>query len=1073
MNELPPPSDNHNTNTVANKEVVVPKPNNEEDLNSSQDLGWSQTLGQTTNSLGSFSVYEMTIDGEDGMTSTGSRGGMYAEEWETQFLEPKQSVQETLRKQERKRKAAQRRRKQHTSGKTQRAADEARDSNLIKPKKQRSLLRRRTTPQKGIDHHHHPQKQQQQLQQQQQQQQQSRSSHGNNSLAKNTSNNNRHDTYTVDTSNTRNTTDDGNDRLKQPEDDEIWTEARRRAQRLLSGKTSTEEITVEQKKEQNEATIFDLTRVDEQEASSVNKTIKIPKGEALYGLPSVSQIGKSYAKSFDSKGKAEKTDAFRKQNAAAQRAIDSEVVVGREEGSENLLKEIDVIKYICLRERLKGNLVAVSRQLKNLCHNIVKKRRGVNRTVDSGMVYQVGKQQEIVVTLIHELQRASIAVVTAITRWRESVHKSQRERSGPSGERVTTFRWKGANYLLTMQKDLRFLSRKRDDRLNKKRAPKRQPNNRGLLSGEMGGVITTSEPGSESEATMSEKFVDPVAYWLGFEPEKHPFLIPPENLNVQDVLHSERNYITELGAEQLKNEQETRAVALRAAHMARISGVKISIHQQKKTESNQIETSESLEMERVGTASTTISMMSQTSDEPGSGNASAREEDSKILTEQSVGDAHPGTIDEDSEEIEKELVVDEPSIPWTFWVQDLYHSEQLAKILPEKSKRLHHAALEILAKERSIEKQWRNEKEIRSSPDLGYDPITRIADQGGIDMLLTSVMETKAEDTEVVSRLRNRQQTRNLRKADATMRPSHPDRVDSGTTIALGVSTRRIRNTAERAIEDSRPHVLLTSPDPSITKMQGAIMIGELPMNRVRRQNAIVNHAAALIQAVCRGILARAPNGPIEQKKVMREKRKIFAATGLQSLIRGRIARIEVEEIRFNMPTMEPNVAATMIQGMVRTFFARKSMEIERVYLKTVLTQAAAEGKEARDLKEEKERKQKEAAAAKKKQVDDRIERLKAEQKAEQKAKRTRNRKKPVILMTEDGVQEVNEVNEVKEDLANGFVERKRAEIESARSLEPSFRQKELEEGKEEQLKKIEEEDLLAQVFDETKSQKK
>ena len=140
MNELPPPSDNHNTNTVANKEVVVPKPNNEEDLNSSQDLGWSQTLGQTTNSLGSFSVYEMAIDGEDGMTSTGSRGGMYAEEWETQFLEPKQSVQETLRKQERKRKAAQRRRKQHTSSKTQRAADEARDSNLIKPKKQRSKV---------------------------------------------------------------------------------------------------------------------------------------------------------------------------------------------------------------------------------------------------------------------------------------------------------------------------------------------------------------------------------------------------------------------------------------------------------------------------------------------------------------------------------------------------------------------------------------------------------------------------------------------------------------------------------------------------------------------------------------------------------------------------------------------------------------------------------------------------------------------------------------------------------------------------------------------------------------------
>ena len=986
----------------------------------------SQSLGNTK-SLGSFSVYEMTIENEEEPT-----GGLYAEEWETQFLHPRTTMQDNLRAQERKRKKNRRTGKQRALAKAVRQKDTTPTSNFIQPQKQRSLVRKRATSPGG----------------------QAATNNNNN-------NNNSGTTQTGSMYGTHRTNDQQQEQAQpqaqqQPED-EIWVEAKRRAERLLAGKTARETPNGKDNPtngagEAAESNIFDLTRVNHQKASSTTNGVtdkhgktKIPKGEALYGVPSVSQIGKSYAKSFDSKSKAEKTAAFKHQNAAKQRAIDSEVVVGREEGSENLLKEIDVIKYICLRERLKGNLVAVTRQLKQVCHSIVKKRRGVNRPVDSGMVYQVGKQQEIVVTLIHELQRASIAVVTAITRWRESVHKSQRERSGPDGARVTTFRWKGANYLLTMQKDLRFLSRNRDERLNRRRA-KKVPANRGVLSGGIGGaingngnggaitggVITTSEPGSESEATLAEKFVNPVAYWLGFEPEQHPFLVPPPNINVLDALQQERVEIELLAATQLKNEQENRANALRAAHMARISGVRMvtplkSTPVDPHIEANQ--PNQAVPRTNVSTADSTMSITS---------NDMLEEEESMLVEEPSIaevaatGTHQPGQAKEggarneggegEEGDEEAEPVVEEAAVPWTFWVVDLYHTEQpLAKPLPDKSHALHGAALQVLREERDVEHQWRNMEQERASPDSGYDPVARIADQGGIDLLLHGVMETKLmEDTEVVSRLRNRQQNRNLRKADATMRPSHPDHVDAGATVALGVSTHRIRNTAERAIEDSRPHVLPVSPGAPNTKLQGSVLIGELPMNRVRRQNAIVRRAAALIQAMCRGVLARSPTGPIEQKRVLKEQRKTFAATGLQSLIRGRIARQEVEELRFNQPSMEPNVAATMIQGMVRTFFARKSMEIESLYLKTVLIKAAAEGKEARDAVAQQEAEQQAKIAAKQHAKEAKL--------AQEQALRVKGRRKrkPVLVFSEEEVVE----------RPFTFVEKKRAEVEEARAEE-------------------------------------
>jgi predicted nucleic acid-binding protein len=980
---------------AANKDVVVPTAI-DETVETSGSALWSQSLAQGSggvdgSTVGSFSVYEMTIEDEAGA----DHRAVYEEEWETQFLQPKTTVQDKLREQERKRKEARRRRRQRAVKQaTQEEKEERFVPKVIKPKRQRFLIKKRaysppTSANPNISGHNRttalPESDEQELL--------------------------------------------PNREAPKPED-EIWNEAKRRAERLLSGKalhvTPTQELDADIGGGDNDkdTNIFDLTRVENQKASTSNQnaTTRIPRGEALYGMPSVSQIGKQYAKAFDSKGKAEKTAAFKNQNAAKQRAIDSEVVVGREEGSENLLKEIDVIKYICLRERLKGNLVAVTRQITNKCHAVVKKRRGVNRAVDSGMLYQVRKQQEIVATLIHELQRASIAVVTSITRWRESVYESQRQRSGPNGTRVTTFRWKGANYLLMMQKDLRFLSRARDERLNKRRAPKRPPANRGLLSGGIGGgIITKSEPGSESEYTLAEKFVNPVAYWLGFEPEEHPLLVPPSGLNVLEALQHERMEIEALAAKQLKHEQEERANALRAAHMARISGVRVATPQEKpQGEELKVKEEEQNALPRTN-VSTSGSMMSVTSDEMLEENSTVVEEaniDDVTASSSKVEDGGGG--DNDGEE---EVAVDEPSIPWTFWVVDMYPSEPLAKVLPEKSHRLYHAALEVLRNERGVEKQWRNLKEAQETPDSGYDPVARIADQGGIDFLLTGVTETKLmEDTGVVSRLRNRQQNRNLRKADATMRPSHPDHVDAGVTVALGVSTNRIRNTAERAIEDSRPHVLPASPGAPNSKLLGTILIGELPMNTVRRQNAILNHAASLIQAMCRGVLDRAPNGPIEKKIALRKERQEFAATGLQSLIRGRIARQEVEEIRFNLPSMEPNVAATMIQGMVRTYFARKSMEIERVYLKTVLMQAAADGKEARDAAAAKEAATKAATAA----TDAAKQQLAEDTKAAK--SKSRRRRKPVLIFSGE--------QEVPIERPSSFVEKKRAEVEEAREKE-------------------------------------
>ena len=117
---------------------------------------------------------------------------------------------------------------------------------------------------------------------------------------------------------------------------------------------------------------------------------------------------------------------------------------------------------------------------------------------------------------------------------------------------------------------------------------------------------------------------------------------------------------------------------------------------------------------------------------------------------------------------------------------------------------------------------------------------------------------------------------------------------------------------------------------------------------------------------------------------------------------------------------MEPNVAATMIQGMVRTFFARKSMEIESLYLKTVLIKAAAEGKEARDAAAQQEAEQQAKFAAKQRAKEDKL----AQEKAQH--VKGRRKRKPVLVFSEEEVVE----------RPFTFVEKKRAEVEEARAEE-------------------------------------
>ena len=739
------------------------------------------------------------------------------------------------------------------------------------------------------------------------------------------------------------------------ESDKIWEEAQRRAERMISGVDNRFD---------EAGDIFDLTRVGgesgavpsvsnpnndvgtpQKVASSSSSTgllTLIPTGEALYGLPSVSRIGKSYAKSFDSKGKAEKTDAFRKLHAAAQRTVEREVVVGREGGTENLLREIDAVKYICLRERLLGNLVAVCRQTRILCHSIVTKRGGVNRPVDAGLLHQVGTQQDIMRTLVRELQRASIAVVTAISRWRQSVTVAQQKRSGPNGVRTTTFRWKGGNYLLTMQKDLRFLSRHRADRMYMKRHgnSNRQGKGRGILSGNIGGEISANVM-TEGEAMLAEKLVDPIGYWLGFEPRDHPLLIPPEDLDVARALRHEREQISELAAQKLKSEAEARANALRAAHMARMGGIVDVVAIVDKDENGN-----GAEMEEVVLAG-------KEDEEP-----EDDEEEESILEESNEnaqdqkkvsGEANGSSKeDKDNSDTESEpQPPEEPPVPWTFWIADMAPKTNLASSLPKKAVTLHSAALQVLAEEAAIEARWKEERRQRDDPDEEkYDPVVRIAEHGGVDMLLSEI--TSSQDAEVsasvADELRRRQQQRNLRVSlwPRGSAPRDRDSIDAGVCPALDASRDRVQSTVERAIEDSRPRVA-KGPSASIHegrnfggRLQGSLLVGELPLNIIKRQCALLDRAASTIQAMIRGYLARKPGGRVDMLREARLRSEIGAATGLQSIIRGYLARNLVEDIRFNMPAMDKNVAATIIQCMARCFFARRSVDIERTYLETM-----------------------------------------------------------------------------------------------------------------------------------------
>ena len=109
--------------------------------------------------------------------------------------------------------------------------------------------------------------------------------------------------------------------------------------------------------------------------------------------------------------------------------------------------EIDVIKYICMRESLVSRLKAVGKVLRKASKELLMSRMSTAEPLKPDLVDKVRTNQKLFKRLLVDLRKVSVAVVEAICEWRRVI--AEEENSKDKSEYTTvTFMWQGYNYLM-------------------------------------------------------------------------------------------------------------------------------------------------------------------------------------------------------------------------------------------------------------------------------------------------------------------------------------------------------------------------------------------------------------------------------------------------------------------------------------------------------------------------------------------------------------------------------------------------------------------------------------------------
>ena len=245
-----------------------------------------------------------------------------------------------------------------------------------------------------------------------------------------------------------------------------WSSFQRRAESLLLGEYNNKKGGI------NEGgTIFDLTRINDKGKRNIDGGSQLETNmdnlnqQAFFDeeledimkppppLGSLSRMGR---------GMSHKKWSGKSNKKNINKSLDQikNVKVGRKGGTAAKIREMDVVKFICLRESLVARLKAVTRSLRTTALKLRMSRIKEGDTLNAKMQSNLASQQKLFQELVSSLRKASVAVVESIQEWRKTIKMEESSR-GESVYSTVTFEWQNINYLIKMSRDLIFLRAKK------------------------------------------------------------------------------------------------------------------------------------------------------------------------------------------------------------------------------------------------------------------------------------------------------------------------------------------------------------------------------------------------------------------------------------------------------------------------------------------------------------------------------------------------------------------------------------------------------------------------------------
>ena len=197
------------------------------------------------------------------------------------------------------------------------------------------------------------------------------------------------------------------------------------------------------------------------------------------------------------------------------------VKVGRKGGTAAKIREIDVVKFICMRESLVARLKTVTRAMRAVAKKIRFSRIKKDDAPDAKLVLKLESQQRLFRELVSSLRKASVAVVESVQEWRRTIRMEENSR-GESVNSIVTFQWQETNYLIKMTKDLAFL---------------RQRRSANILTSSKFKSMTGKE---RVVALRQDDDRDTICLWCGLDPVTNPLLMLPPGHGVVQQLKEEK-----------------------------------------------------------------------------------------------------------------------------------------------------------------------------------------------------------------------------------------------------------------------------------------------------------------------------------------------------------------------------------------------------------------------------------------------------------------------------------------------------------------------------------------------------